>query len=58
MIIKFSFIETIYTYKYYNFFDFFEAMGGLGNSIGFVMGEIGVIFIWLFFLDMIRVIYS
>lgn len=58
MILKFSFVETVYTYKYYQFMDIVESLGGLSSAIGAVMAELSLLFIWLYFLDMIRVIYG
>jgi hypothetical protein len=58
IILKFSFVETVMTYKYYNFLDLIEALGGLSNAVGVVMAELTLLFIWLYIMDMIRVIYG
>lgn len=58
MLIEFSFTEEIWLYKYYQFIDIVEALGGIGNAIGVFMAELTMLFIWLFFLDMIRIIYG
>lgn len=58
IVLKFSFVETVTTYKYYNFLDLFEALGGLSNAIGVIMAELTLLFIWLYIMDMIRVIYG
>lgn len=58
VVLDFSFTEEIWIYKYYQFIDIVEALGGIGNAVGLFMAELTMLFIWLFFLDMIRVIYS
>jgi hypothetical protein len=58
IILKFSFVETVMTYKYYNFLDLIEALGGLSSAVGVVMTELTLLFIWLYIMDMIRVIYG
>lgn len=58
VLIEFSFTEEIWLYKYYQFIDIVEALGGIGNAIGVFMAELTMLFIWLFFLDMIRIIYG
>lgn len=58
VLLDFSFTEEIWIYKYYQFIDIVEALGGIGNAIGVFMAELTMLFIWLFFLDMIRIIYG
>jgi hypothetical protein len=58
VLLDFSFTEEIWIYKYYQFVDIVEALGGIGNAIGVFMAELTMLFIWLFILDMIRIIYG
>ena len=38
--------------------DIAESLGGLGNAVSVVMAELSLLFVMLYFLDMIRVIYG